>query len=74
MGGDLLGMFDRAAVFEVGGDAGRPEGVAADLGLDASRERPSANHPPDIGLDYGIAGQLAGSAASCEKAAPLGLG
>jgi Phage integrase family len=29
------GVFERAAVFQVGRDAGRPEGVIADLGLDA---------------------------------------
>ena len=29
------GVFERAAVFQVGGDAGRAEGVIADLGLDA---------------------------------------
>ena len=74
MGGHLLGYLKPAAVLELGGDTGRPKGVATGLDLDAGRERSSANHPPDIGLDYGIAGQLAGSAASCEKAAPLGLG
>jgi hypothetical protein len=29
MGGDLLGVLDGTALFEVGGDAGRPEGVVA---------------------------------------------
>jgi hypothetical protein len=28
--GDLLGVFERAAVFEVGGNAGRAEAVATD--------------------------------------------
>ena len=31
MDGDGLGVFECAAVFKVGGDAGCPEGVAADL-------------------------------------------
>jgi hypothetical protein len=38
-------------------------GVAANLGLDSTRERPPASHPPHIGLEQGIAGQLAGAAA-----------
>ena len=59
----LLGDLEPAAILEVGGDAGRPEGVATDLGLDPGRKRPPANHPPDIGLEQGIAGQLARSPA-----------
>ena len=31
MVGDLLGVFDGAAVLQVGGDAGRPEGMVADV-------------------------------------------
>jgi hypothetical protein len=30
LGGNPLGLFERAAIFEVGGDAGGAEGVAAD--------------------------------------------
>lgn len=32
MGGDLLGMFEGAAVLQVSGDAGGPEGVIAQPG------------------------------------------
>lgn len=35
MVGDVLRGFERALVLQVGGDAGRPEGVVADPGLDA---------------------------------------
>ena len=35
MVGDVLGRFQGAVVVEVGGDAGGPEGVVADEGLDA---------------------------------------
>ena len=33
--------------------------MAADFGPDSGRERPPADHPPYIGLDQGIAGQIA---------------
>jgi hypothetical protein len=29
------GLFQRAAVFEIGGDPGRPEAVVAEFGFDA---------------------------------------
>jgi hypothetical protein len=35
--GERLGVFESALVLEVGGDAGRAEGVIADFGLDACR-------------------------------------
>jgi hypothetical protein len=42
--GDLLGMLDAAAVFEVGGDAGCPEGVIANAVGQANGFRTSFNH------------------------------
>ena len=65
--------LEPAPVLEVGSDASRPEGVATDLGLDSGRERPPANHPPDIGLEQGIAGQLAGPAPHRPKERPLSV-
>ena len=34
-----LRVFQRAGVLQIGGDAGRAEGVIADPGLDADRSR-----------------------------------
>ena len=34
------GLFERAAVLEIGRDAGCPEAVVAELGCDAGRRRP----------------------------------
>ena len=42
--GHLLRNFELAAVRKVGGDAGGPEAVATDLGLDAGGNRPALNH------------------------------
>jgi len=61
--GHLLGNLKATAVLEVGGDSGRAEGVAADLGLDPGRERPPANHPRHVGLEQGIASHPPRSAA-----------
>lgn len=41
MRGDRLGILNRAAILEVGGDSGRPEGVIPDPGLDAGGLRPA---------------------------------
>ena len=64
MSGHLLGNLQLAAIPQISRDAGGTKGVAADFGLDAGRERPPANHPPHIGLEQGIAGELTGSAPS----------
>jgi hypothetical protein len=41
--------------------------VTSDLGLDPGRESSPPNHSPDIGLEQGIGGQLAGSPARRAK-------
>jgi hypothetical protein len=69
--GHLLGDLEPAAVLEVGSDAGGPEGVAADLGFDSCRERPPANHPPDIRLKQGITHQQAGADARRAEERPF---
>lgn len=68
-----LGNLQLAAVLKIGCDAGRPEGVAADLGLDSGCESSSPNHSSDIGLDQGIGRQLARSPArrAKERAFPV---
>lgn len=47
----LRRLFQRAAVLKVGGDAGRPEAVVADIGLDPGGRRPPADHR--VGLHLG---------------------
>jgi hypothetical protein len=56
--GHLLGNFELPAVLEIGSDAGRPEGMAANFRLDASSRSSPANHSPYIGLQHGAGGQL----------------
>jgi hypothetical protein len=41
--------------------------VAADFGPDAGLAGPPADHPPYVGLDQGIAGQLAGAPPGCPE-------
>jgi hypothetical protein len=50
--GECLGVLERALVLEVGGDAGRAEGMIADLGLDARRRAP-LDHPIHVLLSRG---------------------
>src|SRR5260370_40690464 len=71
MRGHLSADLEPAAVLEVGGDAGGAEGVTTNLGLDPCSRSSAANHPPDIGLEQGIAGQLAGAAASGAEERPF---
>ena len=71
MGSHLLRDFQPTAIFEVSGDARRAKGVAANLRFDSRRKRSPANHSPDIGLEQGITGKLAGSALGGRKSDPL---
>jgi len=57
------GLLQRAAVLEVRRNAGGPETVVADLGLDAGRRSPPANHRVGVGLGQGSAGEFACAAA-----------
>jgi hypothetical protein len=52
--GDVLRGLKRAFVFEVSRDAGRAEGVIADLGLDAGVGCAALNHAVGILLVHGI--------------------
>ena len=52
------GVFERAAILEVGGDPGRPEAVVADLGLDPGHCGAPTDHRIGVGLGQGGAGQL----------------
>ena len=57
-----MAMFERALVFQVGGDAGRAEGVIADAGLDAGVSRAALNHAVGVLLPHGVARKFAGLA------------
>src|SRR4051812_5221796 len=48
VGGDPLGVLDGAAVLAEGGDAGGPEGVAADPPRQARRRGPASDHDPGV--------------------------
>jgi hypothetical protein len=56
---DGLSRFEGAAVEQVGGNASRPPGVAANIDVNASSTRPALNHPVDVGLTQPVAGRLA---------------
>jgi len=62
--GDLLRVFQRTAVFEVGGDAGGAERVAADLRLDAGvLGAPADPLSPRAAADKSFAGRRADASA-----------
>ena len=46
-------LLQRAAVFEIRGDPGRPEAMVADLGLDAGGLGAAADHRVGVGLGQG---------------------
>ena len=60
--GDVLGRLERAAVLQVGGDAGGAEGMVADPGLDAGGLRPPLDHAVGVLLPQSVAGEPARSA------------
>ena len=59
----LRGAFERAAVLQVSGDAGRAKGMIADARDDAGRPGAPLNHRISVRLGQGMAGELAGRAA-----------
>ena len=73
MVGHGRGLLQRAAVLEIGRDAGGAKAVIADLGLDPGRRRAPANHRVGVGLGQGSAGELAGAAADGAEERPLGI-
>ena len=68
------GLFERAAVLEIGRDPGRPERVVADLRLDVGRRRAAADHGVGIGLGQRRRRQRVRAAADCPKQRPLRIG
>ena len=67
----LLRVFERAAIGEISGDAGRAERVIADRGKDAGGDRAPSDHAPGIRLVYRLFGEHGGvvSAAGAEQPA-----
>ncbi len=55
-------VFERTAVFQVGGDSGRAKRVVANLGVDAGLERSASHHRIRIGLGQGGGAQESGAA------------
>jgi hypothetical protein len=54
----LLGLFQRAFVVQVIGDAGGAEGMATDRRFDSRQPSAAADHPPDIGGLEIVAGEF----------------
>lgn len=57
MGGDSLGVLQRAAGLEVGGDAGGPEGFAGDFGWEPGCGSSAIDHPEDIASGHAAVGE-----------------
>jgi hypothetical protein len=67
MVGHCRRVFERAAVFQINGDADRTKCVIADLGIDAGRERPAPHHRVGVGLWQGVGAQAPGTALNGAK-------
>jgi len=60
-------LLQRAAVFQIRRDAGRPETVIAELGGDAGRRRPPPDHRVGVGLGQGRSRQQPSATADGAK-------
>jgi hypothetical protein len=67
----FLRVFERAAVGEIGGDAGRAQHVIADLGKNAGSDSTPSDHAPGIRLIHWLPREHGGvvSAAGAEQKA-----
>jgi hypothetical protein len=72
----FLRVFERAAVGEIGGDAGRAQHVIADLGKNAGSDSTPSDHAPGIRLIHRLPREHGGvvSAAGAEQKALAVLG
>jgi hypothetical protein len=68
------GVFERAAVFQIGRDAGCAKRVIADLGRDVGTGGTPADHGVGILLGQGRPGELPGRAADGAEQRALGIG
>ena len=69
--GDVLRRFQGAVVLEVGGNAGGPEGVVADEGLDAGGFGAPLNHAVGVLLPQGLGGELSSAAGGGPEKRPV---
>jgi len=67
------GLFQCAAVLEIGGDPRRPEAVIAKPGRDAGRGRTTTDHGISVRLRQHRTRELTGAAADRAKQRPLGI-
>ena len=67
------GLFERAAILEIGGDPGRPEAMVAELGSDAGCRGAPADHRIGIRLRQHGVRQLVGAASDRAEQRPLGI-
>jgi hypothetical protein len=67
------GLFERPAVLEISGHAGRAEAVIANFGGDTGGDRASPDHGIGIGLGQGGQGELARASANRAKQQALGV-
>lgn len=74
MRGDRLRVLDRSAVLEVGGDAGRPEGVAASMSVEPGGLRTSVDHSERIVPRHRPLGELARASTGRAEEGSLLLG
>ncbi len=52
--GHRLGMFERAGAFQIVSNAGSPEGMIADLGLDARLHGAALDHAVGVRLSHAL--------------------
>jgi hypothetical protein len=67
------GLFERAAVLQIGGDPGCPEAVVAELCGDAGRRRAPSDHRIGARLRQHVAGELARAAPDRAEQWSLGI-
>jgi hypothetical protein len=70
--GDVLRVFERTLVLEIGDDAGCAEGVAADTGLDTGCLGAALNHPVGVHVPRGVTGERPGLAGRGAEEGPSG--
>lgn len=74
MVGHLLGHLQFAAVFQVFGNAGGSEAVAADLRENLCQACTTANHAIHISLSHGVFREQAGTTFDCAEEKALAAG
>ena len=73
MSGHRLGVFQRAAIVEIGGDAGGAEGVITDRRRNIRIARAALQHAPGVGLRHRAISQNAGAPDRRAKQRPIAI-